>query len=257
VGRGVDQLSSHGVRDDLSERSAEQAAAVLQGGTITASRPVYSGSNGVFLLSISDKAARVRAIYKPRSGESPLWDFPDGTLYRRERAAFLVSEALGWSLVPPTVIRSGPYGVGAVQWFISFDRTVDYGDMLQEHQEELRKIALFDWLTNNGDRKVGHCLVGKNGKVWAIDHGLTFHTDPKLRTVIWDFGGQPVPGSLVGDVRSLRTALSGKSPLSGSLSQLLTDVEVEALSRRLDGILRRPVFPLWSGSYRSVPWPPF
>jgi uncharacterized repeat protein (TIGR03843 family) len=159
--------------------------------------------------------------------------------------------------VPPTVIRPGPHGVGAIQWFISCDQTVNYGAALETHREEFRKMALFDWLANNADRKVGHCLMGKTGRVWGIDHGLTFHTDPKLRTVIWDFGGQPVPESLLEDVRSLANQLRRRSSLWRLLSQVLADAEVEALLNRLERISRYPVFPLWSGSYRSVPWPPF
>ncbi len=230
---------------------------MLQEGTVTGCREVYSGSNSVFLLSMTCNGDKVLAVYKPRRGESPLWDFPDGTLYRRERAAYLVSEALGWSIVPPTIIRSGPYGVGAVQWFVHSASRVSYQGLVEEHQDEFRRIAAFDLLVNNADRKAGHCLAGGDGRIWGIDHGLTFHADPKLRTVIWHFAGQPMPGAVVGDLKTLGMKLNGRGPLRTSLSQLLAGDEIEALDDRLKIILKRPAFPAWSGSYRSVPWPPF
>ncbi len=234
-----------------------RAVALLQEASVTGCQVVYSGSNSVFLLSMAWNGQKARAVYKPRRGESPLWDFPDGTLYRRERAAYLVSEALGWSIVPPTIIRSGPYGVGAVQWFVNSTFGSSYHTLVEEHQEEFKKIAAFDLLVNNADRKAGHCLVEGDGRIWGIDHGLTFHADPKLRTVIWDFAGQPIPGVFVADLKSLRRKLSERSPLRTSLSQLLGGDEIEALAVRLRTIIERPAFPVWSGSYRSVPWPPF
>jgi hypothetical protein len=236
-----------------------RAIALLQEATVTGCRPVYTGSNSVFLLSLTWQGDKALAVYKPRRGESPLWDFPDGTLFRRERAAYLVSEALGWSIVPPTIIRSGPYGVGAVQWFVH-SAAASYGSyqaLVEEHRDEFRKIAAFDLLVNNADRKAGHCLVGGDGRIWGIDHGLTFHADPKLRTVIWHFAGQVLPGNVVADLNILKTKLNGRGPLRRSLSQLLDAGEVEAFAGRLEVMLRRPAFPVWSGSYRSIPWPPF
>jgi hypothetical protein len=261
VGRGVEKPSSGRTRDSVSSfpgtnPETAHAVALLQEGPIAGCQPIYSGSNSVFLLSIAWKGRRTRAIYKPRDGEAPLWDFPDGTLYRRERAAFLVSEALGWRIVPATVIRRGPYGVGVVQWFVSSALQHDYRSFLERHEGDFRRIAIFDCLVNNADRKVGHCLLGEDGKVWGIDHGLTFHRDPKLRTVIWDFAGEPVPHECVLDLKSLRDKLSN-SHLRNSLEQLLADDELEALSSRLRSIIERPYYPVWSGSYRSVPWPPF
>ncbi len=235
---------------------AVHAVAFLQEGTIGRCQPVYSGSNSVFMLSMVWKRRWARAIYKPRDGEAPLWDFPDGTLYRRERAAYLVSEALGWRIVPPTVIRSGPYGVGVVQWFVNCAPNYDYRTLVEAHGEEFKKIAVFDCLVNNADRKVGHCLLEGDGHLWGIDHGLTFHSVPKLRTVIWDFAGQPVPGVLVDDLQSLRAKIYGRS-LRSSLGQLLAADEIASFSSRLNSMIERPFFPTWSGSYRSVPWPPF
>jgi hypothetical protein len=230
--------------------------ASLQEATITGCRPVFSGSNSVFLLSMVCRGEKTLAVYKPRRGESPLWDFPDGTLYRRERAAYLVSEALGWSVVPPTVIRSGPYGVGAVQWFVHSASAGNHQTIVEDHADDFRKMAVFDLLVNNADRKAGHCLVGGGGRIWGIDHGLTFHAEPKLRTVIWHFAGQSMPGRVVADLKSLRAKLHGRHSIGASLSQLLAEDETQALADRLKAILERPVFPAWSGSYRSIPWPP-
>jgi uncharacterized repeat protein (TIGR03843 family) len=232
------------------------ADVLLQNGNITQCRMLYAGSNGVFLISLENHGRKTHAIYKPRAGESPLWDFPDGTLCLRERAAYLISEVLGWSIVPPTVLRQGPHGIGAVQWFVNF-RTEAYHELREQHREDLKKIAAFDWVVNNADRKAGHCLLGEDGHIWGIDHGLTFHAQPKLRTVIWDFGGEPIPGRLVQDLKSLLPRLKEGEQLHKMLSQLLAEEEVEALSHRLQIIISRPFFPMWSGSYRSIPWPPY
>jgi len=208
------------------------------------------------MLSLAWNGHRVRAIYKPRDGEAPLWDFPDGTLYRREMAAYLLSEALGWQIVPPTVIRNGPLGVGAVQWFVNVPQRYDYRSLVSAHENGFKKIATFDCLANNADRKVGHCLVD-DGHVWGIDHGLTFHSEPKLRTVIWDFAGQPIPNALVDDLKALRNRFNTTDPLVRSLIRLLDRDEVQALYSRLSGLVQNAKFPIWSGSHRAVPWPPF
>ncbi|OGO36594.1 MAG: hypothetical protein A2147_09055 [Chloroflexi bacterium RBG_16_57_8] len=231
--------------------------ALLQEGEIAACRPVYSGSNSVFLVGLSRNGEERRAIYKPRRGEAPLWDFPDGTLFQREFAAYLVSQALGWRLVPPTVIRGGPYGVGVVQLFVRATYGDSYPSLAETHAREFRRIAAFDLLVNNADRKAGHCLQGEDGRIWGIDHGLTFHEMPKLRTVLWEFAGQRIPDDLLDDLRGLRRQLEREQPLHGSLSRLLSAREVEALQERLKTILQQPAFPSWSGSYHSIPWPPF
>jgi uncharacterized repeat protein (TIGR03843 family) len=239
------------------------AVEYLQQATITDCRMVWNGSNSVFLVALSGKrenrlAENRLAIYKPRKGEAPLWDFPDGTLYRRERAAYLVSEFLGWGIVPPTVIRKGPYGVGALQWYISSkSRQLDYYALLERNEKQFRKIAVFDLLVNNADRKAGHCLVSDEGRIWAIDHGLTFHADPKLRTIIWDFGGQSIPRELISDLSLLKERMNRRDRSFVSLSQLVSAGEVQAFLVRLKAVLDHPVFPMWSGSHRSIPWPPF
>jgi uncharacterized repeat protein (TIGR03843 family) len=218
---------------------------------------VYSGSNAVFLLSLTKDDQSIRAIYKPRSGEAPLWDFPEGTLYRREHAAFLLSEMLGWNLIPPTVIRVGPYGVGTVQWFAGYKPGQDYYVLAESHQETFMRIAVFDWLVNNADRKAGHCLQGTDGRIWSIDHGLTFHSEPKLRTVIWNFAGHPIPRHILRDFNLLRQRFFRNDGVQSMLKSLLTHEEITAFRHRLNAILDRPIYPAWSGSYRSIPWPPF
>lgn len=226
---------------------------LLEQGEITDCRPVYSGSNRVFLITAQRKGATTRCVYKPCRGEAPLWDFPDGTLYKREYAAYLVSQLLEWFLVPPTVIREGPYGVGSVQWFVPARSGDGYNVLREKRPDELKRVAAFDLLVNNTDRKAGHCIEGDDGRVWLIDHGLTFNAVPKLRTVIWDFAGQPIPAPLVADVALLQEKLKEAKE---ALARLLADLEIEALEHRIRRLISNPIFP-HPESYRSVPWPPF
>jgi Phosphatidylinositol 3- and 4-kinase len=190
-------------------------------------------------------------VYKPRRGERALWDFPPG-LYKREIAAYELSEALGWGLVPLTVARDdGPYGVGSLQRFVAADFEQHYYTLREhaEHLERLRRICLFDVIANNADRKSGHCLLGQDGTIWAIDNGLCFHVDDKLRTVIWEFGGEPIREPLCRDLRHL---LDTCGP--DGLAALLDDDEREALLLRASALLDEGVFP--EGSDYRYPWPP-
>jgi hypothetical protein len=195
------------------------------------------------------------AVYKPARGESPLWDFAAGTLYRREVAAYELSKVLGWPRIPPTVVRRrGPHGLGALQLFIDADRR-HFLDEQSARPDTWAQLALFDVMVNNADRKSGHCLFDADDVVWVIDHGLTFHVDQKLRTVIWDFAGEPLPPALCGDVeRTLAEVEKGR--LAATLSRLLNPAEVRMLKRRLRGVLD----PTWRFpepvSAWSVPWPP-
>jgi hypothetical protein len=241
----------------LWRQNKVETVALLREGTITGYRMIPTGSNAVLLLSLVKNDRKTWAVYKPKIGETPLWDFPDGTLYKRELAAFLVSEALGWSIVPPTVIREGPYGVGVVQWFVNWKRGNGFQALVDKYPEDFKKIAVFDYLINNADRKVGHCLCDEDGRIRGIDHGLTFHAEPKLRTVIWNFAGQGVPERILGDLRSFHMVHSGNGSFYAKLSNLLAVNEIWALKARLKAILKRPIFPAWSGSYRSIPWPPY
>ncbi len=207
-------------------------------------------SNATFLVELGLDGASALAIYKPERGERPLWDFPPG-LFKREIAAYLLSEALGWGLVPLTVARDGPFGEGSLQLFVAADFEQHYFTLLEkpEHRERLQRICLFDLLANNADRKSGHCLLGADGHIYAIDNGLSFHAEPKLRTVIWDFGGEPVPRPVLADVR--RTL--GRA-VPAPLGELLDPAEQEALLARSRRLLREARFPADRSGHR-YPWP--
>lgn len=203
------------------------------------------GSNYTFIATLDvQQPAPMLGVYKPQRGEAPLWDFPDGTLYKRERAAFLLSEALGWQIVPPTVIRDGPHGVGTMQLYIHHEQgDADYFALREQHPQEIKRLATFDLIANNTDRKAGHCLRGEDGHVWGIDHGLTFHAQPKLRTVIWDFGGERIPKDVLRDVRRVYQAMTTNHELVTAFNELLLSDEMEALTKRMDYVLRHPEFP--------------
>lgn len=213
-------------------------------------------SNYTFLVSVSEANEKTLAVYKPQRGERPLWDFPDGTLCYREVAAYRISAALGWALVPPTVLRDGPRGIGSVQFYIEHDPEVNYFTFDDSHAEQLRRMALFDYITNNADRKGGHCLLDDSNHVWGIDHGICFHPAPKLRTVIWDFAGQAVPEQLLCDVQRIAEEVDQpSSPLRRELDQLLAEAEVQALQSRIRRVLHRREFPR-PGPGPNYPWPP-
>jgi len=195
-------------------------------------------------------------VYKPRRGERPLWDFPAGTLYLREYAAFLVSQALGWMLVPPTVLRKGPRGPGTFQVYIDSDPEQHYFNVLPDHADDYRRVALFDVIINNADRKAGHCLLDAGDHIWSIDHGICFHVEPKLRTVIWDFAGEPIPQAMQDDLERLSAQLASTQPLAESLTRLLHRTEVQALRHRLDDLIAGAHFPYPDPNRRNHPWPP-
>jgi hypothetical protein len=217
---------------------------------------LHGASNYTFLARLGPHGTDgLRAVYKPARGESPLWDFESGTLYRREVAAYELSKALGWPLIPPTVVRrKAPHGVGAVQLFIEADHRHFLGESKRRTDTWLR-VALFDVLANNADRKSGHCLFDGEDRVWVIDHGLTFHVDDKLRTVIWDFAGRPLPPDLCGDVERTLGELE-RGELGKTMAQLISSDEVKVLGRRLRAVLK----PGWRfpepASAWSIPWPP-
>ncbi|GAB4470016.1 MAG: SCO1664 family protein [Anaerolineae bacterium] len=235
--------------------SMEQALELLRSGTIHEAHGLLPwGSNYTILVTVNGGEISALAVYKPRRGERPLWDFPDGTLCQREVAAFEVSRALGWDLVPPTVLRDGPYGPGSVQYFVPHDPEEHYFTFNERYPDQLQRIALLDVIINNADRKGGHCLLGAGERIWAIDHGISFSVDPKLRTVIWDFAGQDIPAELLRDVERLCADL-GQPGLRGALEELLTPREIEALQDRIERVLRSRRFPQMGGG-RSYPWPP-
>lgn len=211
-------------------------------------------SNYTFLTEVSDGARSVLAVYKPRRGETPLWDFPKGTLCQREVGAYRLSLALGWPSVPPTILRDGPHGPGAVQLFISADLQEHFFTMREERREDFRSIAAFDVIVNNADRKGGHCLRAFDGTIWVVDHGVCFHSEPKLRTVIWDFAGDPIPEQQLEDIRRVATELRSGA-LGRDLAPLLTTVEVESAAKRAEVLARAGCFPAPTGD-RPYPWPP-
>jgi hypothetical protein len=226
---------------------------VLANGQVVGTKPIPWGSNYSFVVSLARSGVpEATAVYKPRRGEVPLWDFPDGTLYRREYAAYRVCRALGMAFIPPTVIRDGPQGVGTFQLYVEPDDSTEYYQFRKQHVEELRAIALFDVLTNNADRKAGHCFKGRDGRIWGIDHGLCFNVVPKLRTVIWDFCGQVLPAELHGQLCEAFTDPARSRVLREELCQLLHENEVDAFFTRLERICEMGEFPVLD-PYRNVP----
>jgi uncharacterized repeat protein (TIGR03843 family) len=214
-------------------------------------------SNYTLLTSVRYNGLEGLAVYKPRRGERPLWDFPRGTLCKREVAAYLLSEALGWLLVPPTVLRDGPYGLGSVQLFIDADQEAHLFTMQKEgtFENQIEQLAAFDLIANNADRKSGHCLRGSDGRLWAIDHGICFHEEYKLRTVLWDYAGQPLRPDILDDLKALRVRLNASDPLLDVFSQLLDKDEVRAFRRRLEKLIEAGCYPD-PGYGRYMPWPP-
>lgn len=239
-----------------AELTAPGVPAAIGSGALELLGLLPNSSNYTFLARASaPDGDQVLAVYKPHRGESPLWDFPAGSLGRREVAAFLVAAALGWPNVPPTVLREGPEGAGSVQLFVPFEPQEHYFTLQDRFPDAFREIAVFDLVVNNADRKGGHCLLGEDGRIWAIDHGVCFHEEPKLRTVIWEYMDEPIPQALVDRLGVFGEALaSGTSPRE-RLDTLLSDEEVDAMGRRVDAVLARPVFPSPLGE-RPYPWPP-
>ena len=237
--------------------SVARVLLALNKGELAVEAAMPYSSNYTLLTRVQHEDLQLLAIYKPRRGERPLWDFPRGTLYRREVAAYLLSEGLGFGLVPPTVVRDGPHGVGMLQFFITNDEESHLFTLLKEghYEATIRRLCAFDCLINNADRKGGHALKGLDGRLWAIDHGLCFHVEPKLRTVLWDFVGQPLPPEVVTALLQLQTRLNTNDDLALRLNELLEPNEVRALRRRLQRLLDSNQFPL-PGAGPNVPWPP-
>ncbi|HVL91249.1 MAG TPA: SCO1664 family protein [Actinomycetota bacterium] len=205
-------------------------------------------SNYTFAVKVAHQGVETLAVYKPRDGETPLWDFAEGTLYRREIAAYEVSRALGWDLVPPTIARDGPYGVGSLQLFVDAEPGEHYLSLLPAHADAFRRVAAFDVIVNNADRKSGHCMLEReDGAIRVVDHGVCFHEEVKLRTVIWDFAGEPLPLDVV-------AALRGFDP--ASLDSLLSPSEIDAMAVRARDLIERGIFPDPPEDRRAYPWPP-
>ncbi|MFD4293148.1 SCO1664 family protein [Rhodococcus sp. NPDC058505] len=262
-------------------------ADLLATGDLTVLGRIVSASNTTLVCEATAEGRTQRCVYKPIRGERPLWDFPDGTLAGREVASYLVSEALGWGVIPRTILRDGPYGPGMVQrwvptpetagergerldlvdicppdrvpdgWFPvlhAYDGDGEEVALIHADDPRLRRMAVLDVILNNADRKGGHALEGIDGSVYGVDHGICLHSEDKLRTVLWGWAGQPIGGELLADIDVLEGALGGD--LGDRLSEHVTDVEVAALRRRTRAVLTDPVMPLPS-SHRPIPWPAF
>ncbi|MGI8482843.1 MAG: SCO1664 family protein [Thermomicrobiales bacterium] len=224
------------------ELSEENALELLRCAEITMATLIPWGSNYTFAVALSSGHFRDQmGIYKPMRGEHPLWDFPTNTLYLREHASYLLSKRLGWDIVPPTVIREGPHGVGSLQLYIepATEHEDDY-EFWGQCRTEIEQLVLFDHITNNADRKLSHCLVSTQGKIWGIDHGLTFNVDPKLKTVLWQYVGMPVNPALLDDLDRLRAA---EMPVREELASNLTTDELDALYARITRVLETRQFP--------------
>lgn len=232
----------------LDLETLSQSPLTVEGRLVDASNATLYGS-----VSLSTEKT-FAVVYKPIAGERPLWDFNEGNLASREVAAYKVSIWLGFDCVPPTVLRDGPYGPGAVQQWIDVDESVDIIALGQSDRKEIRQMALFDAVINNTDRKFGHILPSPTGEIYGCDHGVTFHVDNKLRTVIWQFAGDEFSQQERESLQSLRDLLDGQG--NSELSTLLSQDEITALQKRLDNLLESGIFPFPSQEWPAIPWPP-
>lgn len=255
---------------------------LLAKGELTVRGQVREASNAVLFCSVAYEGQEADCVYKPVAGERPLWDFPDGTLAQREVAAYEVSEATGWGLVPPTVLRDGPYGQGMVQVWIEGDPSVSLLALvdgeepgegwkavglaqvdedrtaLLVHADDvrLRRLAVLDAVINNGDRKGGHLLPASDGRLYAIDHGVTFNVDDKLRTLLWGWAGEPLAEEALEVLARLDASLAPGGPLAARLAELITPAEVTALRGRVAALRSSGHHPEPSGQWPAIPWPP-
>lgn len=205
---------------------------------------VQQGSNYTFIVELQSETINFWGIYKPSKGERPLWDFPYGTLHNRERCSYIVSDFLGWNIVPPTVIREGPHGEGSMQFCVHYDGESNYYTLKKSYEDRMVLIACFDLLVNNTDRKPSHCFRSTDGRVWGIDHGLTFHVEPKLRSVIWDFCGHELYPEQLDDIARLRDELvRSESNLTKELLDLLDKEEFEIFRKRVNNFIADPRLP--------------
>jgi hypothetical protein len=235
----------------MNNPNKEKLTEAFQHGDLEIKGQFTLGSNYTFLVEVKYKDQTIPAVYKPTRGEQPLWDFEENTLALREVAAYLVSEALGFHFVPYTALREdGPYGAGSLQQFIPHDPEYHYFNFTSEEKLLLKPVVLFDLLINNADRKGGHVFFSADEhRLFAIDHGICFHEDDKLRTVLWDFGGQQIPDDLL-------SRLDLNSNLLTDLEPYLSPNEILALRSRADSILNRRLFPRQPRDRRAIPWPP-
>ena len=232
-----------------------EARALLLDGEIDLEGRMLDASNVTLVGYIRTGELEAECVYKPVAGERPLWDFPDGTLAGREVSAALISEATGWRVVPPTVLRDGPFGPGMVQLWVDGDPDVDLAAFVRSDDPGLRRMAIFDAVVNNADRKGGHIIPTSDGHVYGVDHGICFSVDPKLRTLLWRWAGQPLPVEALEVLEKLTGDLMGD--LGDQLHEHLTRREVRRTQQRVAELLRSGRYPQPSGDWPALPWPPF
>jgi uncharacterized repeat protein (TIGR03843 family) len=228
---------------------------VLLNGEMVVTGRLIDASNATLLAECYFENEKIKCIYKPVAGERPLWDFPDGNLAQREYAAYLISMHAGFDLVPYTILRDGPFGLGMVQKWIDIDESVDLASFFSTDDSQLRKMALFDAIINNTDRKIGHLLPRPDGKLFGCDHGVTFHHEYKLRTVLWQWAGDAFTADEEQTLRDLAQKL--KENKVDNLSSLITVDEYQALLARVDDLLKNRTFPMPSHDWPAIPWPAF
>jgi uncharacterized repeat protein (TIGR03843 family) len=253
----MSQPSRYGVGGDgaLTPADTEAVLRLLQHGEITVEGRLVAASNATLYCSITHDDLRANCVYKPVSGERPLWDFPDGTLAGREVAAYIVSEQMGWHIVPPTVHRDGPFGPGMVQLWIDHDGEVDLLALSRGDDPAVRRMAVFDAVVNNADRKIGHLLPTRGGHVYGCDHGVCFSSEYKLRTVLWQWRGKPLTSEAVEALQRLRRAFT-REGFAQRLSGLLTAEEIEAAHGRIELMLKHRIHPYPPEDWPAIPWPP-
>ena len=237
------------------ELPVPEALALLECGELSIEGRLVDASNATLYCGVTANGVTAACVYKPIAGERPLWDFPDGTLAEREVAAYAVSAATGWDIVPPTVYRVGPAGPGMVQLWIDTDDDTDLVALIRGRgSDAIRRVTVFDAVINNADRKGGHLLPTTRGHVYGVDHGVSFHTDDKLRTVLWQWAGRTLPDDAQDVLRRLRRDLDGR--LGETLADLLTTAEVRRTRARVDRLLSTRRHPEPSEDWPAVPWPP-
>jgi uncharacterized repeat protein (TIGR03843 family) len=232
-----------------------EVTALLTEGELDLEGRLLDASNVTLVGAIRTDTLAGECVYKPVAGERPLWDFPDGTLAGREISAYLVSEAMGWRIVPPTVLRDGPFGTGMVQLWMDGDPGIDLADFVRRDVPALRRMAVFDAVVNNADRKGGHIIPMTDGHVYGVDHGICFSAEPKLRTLLWRWAGRPLPVEALAVLERLADDLRGD--LGEQLHEHLTRREVKRTEQRIAELLRTQLHPQPSGEWPALPWPPF
>jgi hypothetical protein len=243
------------VSEPAYQLDSADALRLLHDGELEVEGRLIDASNATLYCSVALDGVVAACVYKPIAGERPLWDFPEGTLAGREVSAYLVSAATGWDVVPPTVMRDGPYGPGMCQLWIDVDESVDLGILARSTIEPLRRMSVFDAVINNADRKGGHLLPVADGHVYGVDHGVCFSEDDKLRTLLWHWRGNRLTEEAMGVLVGLREGMNGE--LGCALSEHLTQREVLATRRRIDRLLSTKRHPQPNGDWPAMPWPPF